>query len=318
MMTPRNINIVDISREDSEDELPPLKTIGNWEVEPPAIARIEKEIDKLRAVYIGRRVDMPLIHDLAEKIIVILSKICNVTFYEGSSGYGESSLHATVEVDADKRNGYLEYKRYPEIEIEFTSYDRRLHISLKITQSRTEYEEETSRRDKVMDVLNNPEYKALLDAGDKVAAIELYRQITKCSVKEANDAVEITDKLDKKPVITVAKLLAGRNKPLGVLLSSLDCTDDYIVSYNTEMNALSIVRFIPNIQFDDLVWLSNQTQRACDSTKDNCIDNLRWSRHPMSERYQQAVKKGCCGSLDEAITNPKTGNVFWIGLNYGH
>ena len=84
------------------------------------------------------------------------------------------------------------------------------------------------------------------------------------------------------------------------------------------MNALSIVRFIPNIQFDDLVWLSNQTQRACDSTKDNCIDNFRWSRDPMSERYQKAVQNGCCGFLDEEVTNPKTGNKFWIGLNYGH
>jgi len=38
--------------------------------------------------------------------------------------------------------------------------------------------------------MNNTDLKALIDVGDKIEAIKLYRKLTNCSLKYANDQVE--------------------------------------------------------------------------------------------------------------------------------
>ena len=95
-------------------------------------------------------------------------------------------------------------------------------------------------------------------------------------------------------------------------------------SYNFKMYSDTIKCWIPTIGEDDLRWLCNRAARLykqCE--KMGCVDNFRASRvckvtSSVSVRYNDAVKSGCCGSVDNRHTNERTGNTFSIGFNYGH
>lgn len=91
------------------------------------------------------------------------------------------------------------------------------------------------------------------------------------------------------------------------------------MSYNYEMYAPYIKIAIPDIDENDLKWLCNKSANIYRSLKDNCVDNYRVSIGPdKSNEYLAQQNNGCCGSCDRLVKNPKTGNEFWVGFNYGH
>ena len=91
------------------------------------------------------------------------------------------------------------------------------------------------------------------------------------------------------------------------------------MSYNYNLYADRIKGKVPNIRKDDLKWLCNKSASIYKSLKDNCVDNYRvCAGENMSVDYKLQRNSGCCGFCDRKVINPKTGNTFWIGFNYGH
>ena len=79
--------------------------------------------------------------------------------------------------------------------------------------------------------------------------------------------------------------------------------------------------FVPDVSEDELRWLCNKSGKLYRRIKDKCVDNYRVCQvidGKTTIDYQMKRAHGCCGSLDTTVTNPKTGNVFAIGFNYGH
>lgn len=93
-------------------------------------------------------------------------------------------------------------------------------------------------------------------------------------------------------------------------------------SFNVEKNGRSVLKEIPYIKGDDFVWLCNKLAEMYKKHGNDCMDNVRicMARYfgKPTLKYEIAKQSGCCGFYDEQITNPKTGNIFWIGCNYGH
>lgn len=91
------------------------------------------------------------------------------------------------------------------------------------------------------------------------------------------------------------------------------------MSYNYNIYANKIKYFVPYISKDDLYWLCNQAGKLYKKLDDGCTDNFRCCAGTIkSVLYKKAEDQGCCGFCDRLIRNPKTGNIFWIGFNYGH
>lgn len=94
-------------------------------------------------------------------------------------------------------------------------------------------------------------------------------------------------------------------------------------SFNQKIYANRIGRWIPDLGEDDMKFLCNVSSNTYRSVKsDGCVDNYRISRvlenGETSKEYQEAKENGCCGFIDKVFTNPKTGNKFIIGFNFGH
>lgn len=94
------------------------------------------------------------------------------------------------------------------------------------------------------------------------------------------------------------------------------------MSYNYDIYANRIKRWIPHISDKDLPWLCNQCASVYKDIDDGCVDNFRvcssFGASDMSSEYKTARNSGCCGSRDVRVNNPLTGNAFMIGFNYGH
>lgn len=74
--------------------------------------------------------------------------------------------------------------------------------------------------------------------------------------------------------------------------------------------------------YDDFKWLCNQLSSLYKEIEkeDDCIDSCRVSKvingSGWDEEYSNTIS--CCGEVNQKVTNPLTGNSFWIGFNYGH
>ena len=81
-----------------------------------------------------------------------------------------------------------------------------------------------------------------------------------------------------------------------------------------------IMRFIPDISNNDIIFLLRITTNLDNSIEN--ADNFRFCKlvqfNCLSDEYQKAVNKGCCGFFDEEYINPSNGNRFSIGFNFGH
>jgi len=70
-------------------------------------------------------------------------------------------------------------------------------------------------------------------------------------------------------------------------------------------------------------FIANRLARMVKQCNDGCMDNERIARSDEPDtvaRYEEARKRGCCGSIDERFTYTRDGVTFevLIGFNYGH
>lgn len=73
----------------------------------------------------------------------------------------------------------------------------------------------------------------------------------------------------------------------------------------------------------DITWLCNQAGNLYRKLEANgCVDNFRvcvsLANCMQTPEYIKQREDSCCGETDMMVTNQATGNVFWIGFNYGH
>ena len=91
------------------------------------------------------------------------------------------------------------------------------------------------------------------------------------------------------------------------------------MGHNYKIYAGHIKSQIPSISEDDLRWLCNRAAKLYRKIDDGCVDNFRCCDTWMhTESYKKALSRGCCGFIDILVKNPRTGNSFCIGFNYGH
>jgi len=94
------------------------------------------------------------------------------------------------------------------------------------------------------------------------------------------------------------------------------------MSFNQNIYVERVNKSIKNLNDDDLKWLCNQMAKLYRKYRNDCVDNFRLCRsghnNSKTSEYDFAYSHGCCGFSDELIVNPKTGNSFWIGCNFGH
>ena len=94
------------------------------------------------------------------------------------------------------------------------------------------------------------------------------------------------------------------------------------MSFNLVIYAVMVRKWIPDIGKDDMSFVCNKSSNIHKRVESHgCVDNYRISRvvdGDVSDDYRAAKHNGCCGFVDEIFTNPKTGNSFTIGFNFGH
>lgn len=95
--------------------------------------------------------------------------------------------------------------------------------------------------------------------------------------------------------------------------------------FNLRMYKKDVLSFIPDIGEDDLKWICNKASSIYKKLDQcGCVDNFRVSRvslsnpYKPSDVYMRSRSNGCCGFYDQIFLNLKTGNLFFIGFNYGH
>lgn len=93
--------------------------------------------------------------------------------------------------------------------------------------------------------------------------------------------------------------------------------------YNQQIYAGRIQEALGPVDARDLAWLCNQAAKLYKRVEpQGCVDNFRVSKLNIlgmpSDAYTRIRERGCCGSSDEKVKNPVTGNRFIIGFNYGH
>ena len=72
----------------------------------------------------------------------------------------------------------------------------------------------------------------------------------------------------------------------------------------------------------DKFYLANNLSKLYKWCNNNggCVDSCRISEVQFdggwTEDYEGKIT--CCGRKDKLVTNPATGNSYWIGFNYGH
>lgn len=102
-------------------------------------------------------------------------------------------------------------------------------------------------------------------------------------------------------------------------LSDKESFDTLPVKHNELIYADAIAEFL-TVGHDDRKWLCNKLAVLYDDIDDGCVDSLRVSHVTdgggWSKQYEDQIT--CRGQVDKKIINPKTGNKFWIGFNYGH
>lgn len=95
--------------------------------------------------------------------------------------------------------------------------------------------------------------------------------------------------------------------------------EDKGVSFNVKMYSSTVKSFI-GYKRDDHKFICNQLAKLYKKIDDYCTDSCRVSvcneDGSWSEAYENAIT--CCGQANRKITNPYTGNSYWIGFNYGH
>ena len=90
-------------------------------------------------------------------------------------------------------------------------------------------------------------------------------------------------------------------------------------TYNTRLYGHLVRPHVNNTH--DYYWVCNQMAKMYKHYEGHIADNARISKdfnESWDEGYQKAKDSGCCGYDDRLVWNPKTGNSFWIGFNYGH
>ena len=88
-------------------------------------------------------------------------------------------------------------------------------------------------------------------------------------------------------------------------------------NFNLNIYKHWIKAFIPNVNYDDLHFLSNKSSQIYKKLEN--ADNFRVMRIGSDNiHYLGAKSSGCCGFYDEEHINPKNGHRFMIGFNYGH
>jgi hypothetical protein len=71
----------------------------------------------------------------------------------------------------------------------------------------------------------------------------------------------------------------------------------------------------------DFAFVCNKMGNLYQEIDDPCTDNPRVCKlvnDKLTEDYVITRDSGCCGSIDMVVVNPKTGNKFSIGFNFGH
>jgi hypothetical protein len=98
--------------------------------------------------------------------------------------------------------------------------------------------------------------------------------------------------------------------------------DHYTQTHNQRMYADFVKNWMPEINKDDLAFVCNRAASIYQKIDDGTVDNFRVCRRleggDVTARYREVMANGCCGFHDETFYNPKTGNIFSIGFNYGH
>lgn len=102
-------------------------------------------------------------------------------------------------------------------------------------------------------------------------------------------------------------------------LADKESFDALPITDNELVYSDAIAKFM-TVGHDDRKWLCNKIANLYEEIDDGCVDSFRVSPvldgGKWSEQYNSKIT--CCGQVDKKIINPKTGNKFWIGFNYGH
>lgn len=92
-----------------------------------------------------------------------------------------------------------------------------------------------------------------------------------------------------------------------------------MISHNEKIYA-SLLNSFNVYDIHDRKLLANRFSKAY--KKHSCCDNYRIClsdvNKKVTDQYIAIESQGCCGFFDEYISNPITGNCYWIGFNHGH
>jgi hypothetical protein len=94
----------------------------------------------------------------------------------------------------------------------------------------------------------------------------------------------------------------------------------WVAPFNVERNGELVLRSLPDVDFNDWVWLCNQVSSIHKKWYPS-VDNVRLCRVTVDQtsiEYQRTKDRGCCLSFDRMLVNKRTGSVFFYGFNYGH
>lgn len=82
-----------------------------------------------------------------------------------------------------------------------------------------------------------------------------------------------------------------------------------------------VLSWVEDVNADDFIWLCDELKEFEEILNDENITNHRICRSKIGEisnLYKKCQMGGCCKIFDHAVTNPKTGNRFYIGCNHDH
>lgn len=100
----------------------------------------------------------------------------------------------------------------------------------------------------------------------------------------------------------------------------------YMISYklvtqthNSRIYGHIVNEYVNNTH--DYYFLSNELAKLYNKVggASNFTDSVRVC-HSIKGKWSKDFEERitCCGTANLEVSNPKTGNVFWIGFNYGH
>ncbi len=96
----------------------------------------------------------------------------------------------------------------------------------------------------------------------------------------------------------------------------------YKETFNTKIYGKMLLRYFPDINQHDYLFLSNKLAKIYKDIDDLCKDNFTLCKSLDNGRptpdYIEQSKNGCCGRYDKKLHNEVTGNIYYYGFNYGH